>query len=227
MSRPIALYRPSRRYALFCLFGALAAGLAAWGGTRWGLAWTISAALFLITAVATLVLALRPRIEIHETHLLTGRSVIFWNEIRAVERVILSTRIPISTPLILRLTLASGKPWMLLHTGDADSCLSLLRHVYRYSRSATLDGIPYREFWSDAPVVQPHALALPRPRMLLAEDEEEVERLFQQLKTMGSMDVGNQGDVGSQSNAGSQSKDTQAPDQTPDHTMDQRGADEP
>jgi hypothetical protein len=151
---------------------------------EWGLTWTASAVLFGITAAATLALTLRPCIEIHETHLQIGRRVVFWSEIRRLDR----TRW--TAPLLVRLTLADDRQVMLLHPGDADSSNSLLRHLCRYSREALLDGVPYDQFWGRPPA-SPKQIAPPpvsRHPLLRPEDEEEVERLFQRLKTVGRLD---------------------------------------
>jgi hypothetical protein len=183
VSRPVARYRSSRRYLLFALTAACGAVFCAWIGIQWGLTWTVASALFGLTAAATLALTLRPAIEIHETHLQIGRRMIFWNEIRRLDRT------NWSAPLLVRLTLADNSPVMLLHAGDTESSASLLRHLCRYSRSALLDGVPYSQFWGEPPASQRKQLP-PSPRypLLRPEDEEEVERLFQRLKTVGRLD---------------------------------------
>lgn len=172
---------------MFALLAFLAALPTAWAATRWGTAWVVASALFALTAALTLLLAIRPTIEVHETHLRAGRRVMFWHEIERLDRIAVGSGEPWSAPLLLRLTLAGNQEILLFHPGDVDSCVSLLRHIYRYSRSALLDGVPYREFWGDQPASRT-PLALPPPRLLLAEDEEEVERLFQRLKTTGHLD---------------------------------------
>jgi hypothetical protein len=171
------------------------------------MAWIAAAILFALTAVLTLVLALRPRIEVFESHLNIGRRRVFWGEIQRVDRIAVGNAEPWTAPLLLRLTLSSGPgtaELMIFHPGDVDSCVSLLRHVYRNARAALLDGISYSEFWGEPPAASTR-LALPRPRLLLSEDEEEVERLFQRLKTVGHLE----------DSAGA------------DRTLDQHGSDEP
>lgn len=192
MSRPITRYRPSRRYALFALLALLAVIPSVWASTRWGAAWIAASVLFAITAGLTLLLAMRPVIEVHETHLQIGERKIYWGEIRRLERISVLSQEPWSAPLLLRLVVSSGEEVMVFHPGDVDSCMSLLRHLYRQSRTALLDGIPYSEFWGEAPaapMAPPAPLAeLPRPRLLLAHDEDEVERMFQRLKSGGRLD---------------------------------------
>jgi hypothetical protein len=84
-----------------------------------------------------------------------------------------------------------------------DSSSGLLRHLRRFSREALLDGVPYREFWgelaaaarsgepaknSPAETSDKDASAPLRYPVLRSEDEEEVERLFQRLKSVGHLE---------------------------------------
>ncbi len=176
---------------MFALLALLAAVPSAWVSTRWGTAWLVSSVLLGITAALTLLLAVRPTIEIHGTHLLIGKRIVFWNEIQRLDRISVRDRTPWIAPLLLRLTLPPKRDLkqeiLVFHPGDMDSCVSLLRHIYRYSRVALLDGVPYNEFWGVEPVVATPPPA-PGPRLLLPEDEEEVERLFQRLKVAGRLD---------------------------------------
>lgn len=221
MSRSIARYSPSRRYALFALFAFLLALACGWAATPWGsahsdhfsgqLSWIATAALFAATAGFTLMLALRPRIEVCDTHLDIGHKRIFWAEIQRVDRVVLGKGQPWTAPLLVRMKLAGGEDVLVFHTGDVQSCLSLLRHIYRHSRAAILDDLTYNEFWGEVPPATPPA-ALPRPRLLRADDEDEVERMFHRLRAGGRLD----------------DSDHITPDPiTPDHIRDPRGSDEP
>jgi hypothetical protein len=100
------------------------------------------------------------------------------------------------SPLIVRITLFDDSRLVLVYPGDLDSCNSLLRHLRRLSRDALIDGIPYRQYWgellsSSGDRKQPPA---PRYRILRPEDEAEVERLYQRLKTVGNLDQKNSTD---------------------------------
>lgn len=79
---------------------------------------------------------------------------------------------------------------MLIYAGDPDSSNSLLRHLRRYSREALIEGVPYRQFWGEAaPSNSERKHPVPKQYpLLLAEDEAEVERLFQRLKSVGHID---------------------------------------
>jgi hypothetical protein len=208
VNRPVARYRSSWRYLLLAMAALAGGGFSVWTGLRWNhtlwpgplwLAhvWTalpwIAAAGFGLTAVAILALVLRPSIEIHETHLQVGRRAIPWTEVRRLDQT------GWNVPLVLQLTLERAGTLLLIYPGDLDSSGSLLRHLRRYSRHALLDGVPYREFWGEpagSAVGSSGASSgtarkqLPAPRypVLRPEDEAEVERLFQRLKTAGHLD---------------------------------------
>jgi hypothetical protein len=161
---------------LFAIGGGL---LSAWTAMHWAPAW-IAAVMFGISAAAVGLLAFRPAIEIHETHLGVGRAEIPWTDIRRIDQT------GWNAPLAVYLTMADQSRLVLVHPGDLDSSTGLLRHLRRYSREALLDGIPYKQFWGEAPA----AKQLPPPRypLLRPEDEEEVERMFQRLKSVGHID---------------------------------------
>jgi hypothetical protein len=66
----------------------------------------------------------------------------------------------------------------------------------RQAREALIDGVPHHEFWGKIlPLVEP-----PEPppategRLLRPEDQAEVERLFQRLKSVGYLDQRNSSD---------------------------------
>jgi len=194
-------------YLLLTLFAFCGALFSAWIGLRWAPSW-IAAISFALSSVALSLLAARPAIEIHETHLAIGRMMIPWREIERVDQT------GWNAPLAVFLTLRGDHRIMLLYPGDADSSSSLLRRLRRCSYRALLDGIPYREFWGEplagaqAPLdeqtgTMPSAAGLPaegrtgapvRYPLLRAEDEEEVERMFQRLKSVGHLESKNSED---------------------------------
>ena len=183
MAAPISRYLPSRHYLSA---GFIALGLAAfstWVGFRWTPAF-LPAFLFLLSAAVILFIALQPPIEIHESHLRIKRRSIAWNQIRRLDRT------GWVSPLVVHVTLLDDERILLIYPGDLDSANSLLRHLRRYSREALIDGIPYRQFWGDALQGTPERRQLPSPKyhLLRPEDEAEVERMFQRLKTVGHID---------------------------------------
>ena len=184
MSRPIARYTPSRKYILLTTLGVGGALLAAWTGMRWSPAW-IASGLFAASALAMLALVLQPAVEIYETHLQIGRKKIAWGEIGRLDQT------GWNAPLGLQITIGARQRLLLVYPGDFDACSSLLRHLRRYSREALLDGVPYRQFWGEplaAPLPDIKTIAPPKYPLLRPEDEEEVERMFQRLKSVGRLD---------------------------------------
>jgi hypothetical protein len=194
VSRPVARYRPSRRYTLFALLAIGGTAFSAWTGLHWPATW-FAAALFAATTAVLVALLVRPAIEIHETHLQLGRRVIFWREIRRVDQT------GWIAPLAVTLTLSNDRRVRLLYAGDLDSATSLLRHLRRYSHNALLDGVPYRQAWGE-PGTTPESGKTPEPGgaperpspptpyrpLLRPEEEEEIERMFQRLKSVGRLD---------------------------------------
>lgn len=178
MSSPVACYRPCRRYAIYAVLCSAGAAGAAWAAAHWNAAWIAAVVSFLASAFAMLAFSLRPAIEVHNAYLAVGRQVHFWDEIRRVDR----TRW--SSPLVVRLTLAGGRRAVVLYPGDAVSSMTLLREIFLRSRYALLDGVPHRQFWGGTSDPEPAR----RGRLLLPEDEAEVERLFRRLKTAGHLD---------------------------------------
>ena len=207
MSRPIARYTPSRLYLSLVLVAFCGALFSAWVGLRWAPSW-IAAVLLAASAAVVGLLATRPVIEIHASHLMIGKMAIPWLEVQRVDET------GWSAPLALFLTLRGDHRILMFYAGDQGSCHSLLRHIQRFSQAALLDGIPYREFWKveSAEPAKRITESLPtgvqadsshqagkllqagradapaRYPLLCPEDEEEVERMFQRLKSVGHLE---------------------------------------
>lgn len=141
------------------------------------------------SAAVLLYFATRPAVEIYETHVAIGRRNIPWVDIRRLDRA------GWQSPLILNITLFDDTRVLLVYPGDLDSANSLLRHIRRSAREALIDGRPYREFWGESAPASEHKVpAAPRYRLLRPEDEAEVERLYQRLKTVRHLDPDNSTD---------------------------------
>jgi hypothetical protein len=132
-------------------------------------------------------ITIRPAIEIYDTHLAIGRRNVSWAEVRAVDQ----TRW--ARPLVMHLTLSGGERIRIVYPGDLDAVNGLRRHLHQFSRRALIDGIPYRQYWGNPPASeQKQKRSDPAPArypVLRPEDEEEVERMFQRLKTAGKIDA--------------------------------------
>ena len=177
-------YLPARHYLSFGVVACALAAFSGWLGLGWAPAF-FPCALFLLSGFVLLFLAFRPAIEIHPHHLASGSRTIHWLDIRRVDRT------GWVSPLIVRLTLFDDSHVMLIYPGNLDSCQALLRHLRRASRDALIDGVPYRQYWGEMLSSSPDAkgqTAAPRYRLLRSEDEAEVERLYQRLKTVGNLD---------------------------------------
>lgn len=182
---PINSYRASRHYIWAGVAALLFSIFSGWVALRWPYAW-IATALLLASAALVLYFAFRPAIEIFDSHLKLGSSAIPWSHIRRLDR-------SSTLPLIVQLTLVDKKRIVLVYPGDPDASNSLLRHLRRFSREALIDGVPYRQFWGEAPskaaAEPPRKNETPqRYPLLLPEDEADIERMFQRLKTVGHID---------------------------------------
>ena len=176
-------YSPSRHYVPAGWIALSLTAFSAWCATHW-LPAAIAAGLFLASAAALFFLAFRPPIEIQDAKLVVGRRAISWADIRRVDHT------GWVSPLVVHLTLAGAARLTLIYPGDLDSANSLLRQLRRNAHEALLDGVPHRRFWGDAPPAAGGRRNPPPPRspLLRPEDEAEVERLYQRLKTVGRLD---------------------------------------
>ena len=179
-------YTPSKQYLWAGLIAAGLAVISTLFATEWMIA-LIASVLFLLSAIGVLVLAFRPPIEIQEHVLIIGERTIAWSNVARVDRT------GWISPLAVKLTLLKGDERILiLFPGDLDSSNSLLRHLRRNAKEALIDGIPYRQFWGDSlqPIEEaPPPSVAPRVQLLRSDDEAEVERLYQLLKTVGHLDT--------------------------------------
>jgi hypothetical protein len=182
-------YRPARHYLWFGIAAVVLAAASSWFAIGFVWAW-IPTALFVLTALFLFAMAFRPAIEVHEGYLAAGKRIIPWMDIRRLDRT------GWISPLIVRITLYDDSRLILVFPGDLDSCNSLLRHLRRLSRDALIDGIPYRQYWGEVltPGNERKQPPAPRYRILRPEDEAEVERLYQRLKTVGNLDQKNSTD---------------------------------
>lgn len=159
------------------------AGFSGWMSLVWPLCW-IAASLFLASAAVLLYLALRPPIEIYESHIKIGQSAIPWRHIRRLDR-------SSNNPLMVRLTLSDKTRILLVYPGESNLSSALLRQLRRHAHEALIDGVPYRQFWGEsvaAAALSRKEAPSPRYPMLLPDDEAEVERMFQRLKSVGHFD---------------------------------------
>ena len=178
---PISRYHVSNYYLWAGLAAVALSSFSAWLSLGRPVCW-IATFLLIASAALVLYLATRPPIEIYDTHLKIGLAAIPWRHIRRLDR-------SSSVPLVVRLTLSDKTRILVIYPGDPNSAGGLLRNLRRYSREALIDGVPYRQFWGEAPVaVSKKQAPAPRYPLLLPDDEAEIERMFQRLKSMGHLE---------------------------------------
>lgn len=164
------------------------AAFSGWSGLAWPPAF-LAAFLFLVSAALVLILAFRPAIEVTDERLSIGRHSIAWRDVRRVDRT------GWVSPLVLYLTLSNNRRIVLVYPGGMDASNSLCRHIRRNATAALLDGKPYTEVWGEPVTTAPRKpLPAPRYRLLTEEDEADVERMFQRLKSVGHLDSKNSSD---------------------------------
>ncbi len=174
-------YSPSRFYLVAA---AVAMGLAAFSGW-WAVAWLpalLPALLFILTASLLLTLALQPSIEVHDTYMQLGPRTVMYDEIRRVDQT------GWAAPLVAYLTLADGSRVRVLYPGDMETGNRLLGVIQQRSTAALINGVPYRQIFGESYALAPARMASPRVRLLTAEDEAEVERMYLELKRAGRVD---------------------------------------
>lgn len=178
------IYRPARQYLPAAMAAATLSAFSAWCALRWPWAW-IPCAAFVVSAALLSYLATRPPITVSDAGLRLGERLIPWSELRRVDTT------SWSSPLVLKLTLADSSTVRLIYPGELISSERLLRQIRREARRALLDHEGQSRSWDeDAPISARLPVRRPeRSRVLRNEDEQEVERLYRQLKSVGRLDA--------------------------------------
>jgi hypothetical protein len=138
-----------------------------------------------VTAVILFWLSHRPPIRVGENQFNIGERAIAWREVREIN----SSKI--GSPLVLFLKLTNSRRKLLVFPGEPARIAVLKAQLRKHSYMATFDGVAYRDFWTwasltgipgDAPVMEQPV------KMLSHEEEDEIERMYQKLKTVGRLD---------------------------------------
>lgn len=180
----VEIYQPSRLYARAgwaALAGSLVCVLC---GFRAPLAF-IPAVLCAATGAALFWLSARPAIYIGETQFNIGERAIAWQEVRQIN----SSRF--ISPLVLNLKLTNSRTKLLIFPGEPERIDRLMRQLKKRSYLASFDGVAYRDYWTWSSMTALHGenSAMDQPvRMLSTEDEDEIERMYQKLKSVGRLD---------------------------------------
>lgn len=184
MAQSVETFLPSRLYARVgwaALAGSLVCMLC---GFRAPLAF-IPGFLCAATAAGLCWLANRPAVSVSATQFNIGDRAVAWREVREIN----SSRF--LSPLLLKIKLTNARRAVLVYPGEPERIEQLLLRLRQSSHLATFDGVAYRDYWTwhsmhDSPQEAP---ALEQPvRMLSVEEENEIELLYQKLKTVGRLD---------------------------------------
>lgn len=151
----------------------------------------VPAAMLAISCACLFYLYRRPAIEIHPTHLVIGDERYSWNQIRRLDHG------GWVAPLVVKIGLQDKSEIRVVYPGDLESATMLLRELRRHAESSMIDGVPHREYWrledeiqrDDKPARRsPLAVGKPKYPLLGPGEEDEIERLYQRLKSVGHLD---------------------------------------
>ncbi len=184
MEPTVETYQPSRLYARVGWVAVAGSAACVLCGLRAPLAF-IPAVLCALTAGALCWLSTRPAIRIGEGQFNIGERAIAWREVREIN----SSRFV--SPLILKLKLTNCRRKVLIFPGEPERIARLMYQLRRNSHLAMFDGVAYRDYWTWTTLtgLNGESQTSEQPvRMLSSEDEDEIERLYQKLKTVGRLD---------------------------------------
>ena len=185
MEPALEIFVPSRLYsrvAWAALAGALVSALC---GFRAPLAF-IPGFLCAATAAVLFWLASRPPVRISDSQFNIGERSVAWREVREVN----SSRF--LSPLVVKIKLTNSRHTMLIYPGEPERIQQLLFQLRKNSHMATFDGVAHRDYWTwlSLSASQSESPVLDQPvRMLSADEEDEIERMYQKLKTVGRLDA--------------------------------------
>lgn len=184
MEPTVEIFQPSRLYARVGWAALAGSAVCVLCGFRAPLAF-IPGFLCAITAASLFWLAARPAVRIGETQFNIGERAIAWREVREIN----SSRFV--SPLILKVKLTNSRQKLLIYPGDPERIARLMFQLRKNSHLASFDGVAYRDYWTWTSLAGLNGdnPALDQPvRMLSQDDEEEIERMYQKLKTVGRLD---------------------------------------
>lgn len=183
-------YLPSTTYLQAAAVALLFAAISGYIGLSSPVAY-VPAGMLLLSSVCLFYLYRRPAIEIHPTHLVIGDSRVSWNQIRVLDHG------GWVAPLVVRIGLQDKTVLRVIYPGDLESATMLLRELRRHADASMIDGVPHREYWRmedelerDDKRVRRSAIVGDKPKypLLSPGEEDEIERLYHRLKTVGHLD---------------------------------------
>ncbi len=176
-------YLPSRLYAR-CGWAALACSLICFACALRAPMAFIPGSLCVATGVGLFWLVRRPQIRVSAMQFNVGERSIAWREVREIN-------IRLTSPLVLSVKLTNSRRRLLIFPGEPERIARLMYQLRKNSYLATFDGVAYRDYWIWTSVTdsnkEENGMETP-VRMLSSDDEQEVERMFQKLKSVGRFD---------------------------------------
>lgn len=185
MQSNLEIYAPARVYSRLAWVALGAAMAAVAAGLRAPYSFLVAFACAL-TAALLFWLASRPQIAVGDTQFSIGDRSVAWREVKEIN----STRFV--SPLVLDMRLTNSRRKRLVYPGEPERIAKLMYQLRRSSVQASFDGVAYRDYWtwnSLGSAAAPGPAPGPPVRMLNPDDEEEIERLYQRLKTVGHLDT--------------------------------------
>lgn len=195
----VETFLPSRWYARTGWFTAAGSAGFAFLGFRSPL-FLILGVVAALSAILLLWLSCRPSIQVGETQFNIGERAIAWREVKEVNRVRLLS------PLVLRIKLTNSRKKTLIYPGELSRVEQLVHLIRKNSHLATFDGVAYRDYWTWSSMAgglhgkrpagtvpagqkQTQKTVMDQPvRMMTSAEEDEIERMYQKLKAVGSLD---------------------------------------
>src|SRR5438270_6384684 len=183
MEPSVEIFQPSRLYARVGWAALAGSAICVLCGFRAPLAF-IPGFLCAITAATLFWLAARPPVRIGEAQFNIGERAIAWREVVEIN----SSRFV--SPLLLRIKLTNSRRKTLIFPGEPERIARLMFQLRKNSSMASFDGVAHRDYWTwtNLAGTQGNAAADQPVRMLSTDDEDEIERMFQQLKTEGRLE---------------------------------------
>lgn len=174
-------FAPSKHFVYMGIVAVLLGLMSGWVAWQWSPA-IVPATLFFASALFLFWLSMHPVIEVTDREIAIGTRVIAWSSITKIETT------GWLTPLVIKLTVESGRKVFLIFAGDLEASGRLKDMVCTCAPHAMLDGAPQRQRQAIISVRNGSTAELERHPILTLDDEAEVERMFQRLREVGHLD---------------------------------------
>ncbi len=184
MEQSVEIYQPSHLYSRVGWVALAGSATCVLCGLRAPLAF-IPGVLCAATSAFLFWLASRPAIRVGETQFNIGERAIAWREVVEIN----SSRFV--SPLLLKIKLTNSRRKTLIFPGEPERIARLMFQLRKNSSMASFDGVAHRDYWTWTSLagLQGGKTGTDQPvKMVSTDDEEEIEKMFQQLKTEGRLE---------------------------------------